>query len=118
MRKSIMQLARMTVALIVGVAATAPPALADCCCHWRHHRHVAAVITHAHWAHPRWAYTGWSGWGPGVGFEAMTGVSVDRPSVYNHPYYYGGGPYGNCGSGRPVLDAGGHILRWQAVYIC
>ncbi len=116
MRKTMMQLATMTMTLIVGVAAAAPPALADCCCHWRHVRHVAAAYVHPHRARHYW----WSndGWGPGVGFEAMTGVSVDHPPVYNHPYYYGGGPYGNCGSTRPVRDAGGRILGWQTVYVC
>jgi hypothetical protein len=119
MRKLIMQLATMTMALAVGVAAAAPPAFADCCCHWRHHRHVAATVVHARWAaHPRWAYNIWNGWGPGVGFEAMTGIVVDHPPVYNHPYYYGGGPYGNCGVRRPVQDAGGHFLGWQGVYTC
>jgi hypothetical protein len=116
MRKSMMQLGAMTMALMVGVAAAAPPALADCYCrHWRRHHHVVAAYPAAHWAHPRWAF---DGWGPGVGFEAMTGVSVDRPAIYNHPYYYGGGPYGNCGSSRPLLDAAGAVVGWQAVYIC
>ncbi len=118
MRKSIMQLAKMTMVLIVGVAAAAPPAFANCCCHWRHHHHVAAAAPHAHWAaRPRWALA-FSGWGPGVGFERSNGVSVDRVATYNHPYYYGGGPYGNCGSARPVLDAGGLVVGWQRVYVC
>jgi len=115
MHKSIMRLGQMTLALFVGVSAAASPALANCCCHWRHH-HVAAIV-HAHWAHPRLAW-GTYGWGPGVGFEAYTGVSVDRVAIYNHPYYYGGGPYGNCGSGRPVLDARGLAVGWQRVYVC
>ncbi|MGA2792439.1 MAG: hypothetical protein ABSE69_02740 [Roseiarcus sp.] len=115
MRKSMMQLPGMTMALIVGVAAAAPPALAHGYCHWRHPRHVAAAFAHTHWAHARWAY---NGWGPGVGFEPVTGVTVFHPPAYNHPYYYGGGPYGICGSTRPILDASGNIVGWQAVYIC
>ncbi len=115
MRKSMMQLAMMTMALISGVAAAAPPALAHGYCHWRHHRHVAAAFPHAHWTPPHWAY---NGWGPGVGFEPVTGVVGAYLPIYNHPYYYGGGPYGNCEGYRLVLDAHGNVLGRQAVYVC
>jgi hypothetical protein len=116
MRKSMMKLATMTMALIVGVAAAAPPALANCYCPRPYHCHVAMAYVHPHRTHHSW----WAndGWGPGVGFEAMTGIYLDHPATYNHPYYYGGGPYGNCQNKRAVVDARGNFLGWQAVYTC
>ncbi|MGO8799374.1 MAG: hypothetical protein ACLQE9_07460 [Roseiarcus sp.] len=116
MHKSMMQIGYATLALIFGLAAAAPPALAGCVCHpWRHTHRVAAHWTHVGWGHARWAY---HGWGPGVGFYALTGVAVDQPAVYNHPYYYGGGPYGNCSGYRVLYDAQGNLLGRQTVYVC
>lgn len=116
MLKSMMKTGYATLALATGIAAAAPPAAASCVCrHWRVHHHVAT-----RWVHPGWrvAHLGLTGWGPGVGFAALTGVVVDTPPVYNHPYYYGGGPYGNCSRHRLVTDPQGDILGRQDVYIC
>lgn len=124
MRKSIMQIASVTLAMVFGVAAAAPPALAGetCVCArhhavsaWRPHRTVAVWRRHHHWTHSYWAHRGW---GPGIGFAALTGVGEDHPAMYNHPYYYGGGPYGNCESFRVIYDTHGNILGRQGVYIC
>ena len=116
MHKSMMKMIYAAMALILGLAVAAPPALACCVCQpWRHHHRVAS-----HWIHRGWdhAYLGNSGWGPGVGFYALTGVEVDHPPVYNHPYYYGGGPYGNCSGHRLVYDQRGDVLGRQKVYVC
>ena len=116
MHKSMKQVGATTIALMFGFAAAAPPALAHgVCAHWRHHHRVASSWTYAGWDHARWAFRGW---GPGVGFEALTGVVDAHLPIYNHPYYYGGGPYGNCGGFRLVLDAQGNFLGRQTVYVC
>jgi hypothetical protein len=116
MSRSMKSISYATIATIFGFAAAAPPASAGCVCHhWRVHRHVAARWTHTGWDHARWAF---SGWGPGVGFYALTGVAVDHPPVYNHPYYYGGGPYGNCSGYRLIYDRQGDLLGRQIVYVC
>lgn len=118
MHKSMTQFSYATMALLFGLAAAAPPAFAGGACYpaLRHHHHHMA----ARWAHPGWRHALWAnnGWGPGVGFYALTGVAVDHPAAFNHPYYYGGGPYGSCGGARLVYDARGDILGRQAVYIC
>src|ERR1700722_865810 len=105
MQKLMMRINAMTLALVFGVVAAAPPALAnEACSCWRH----------PGFGHPHWVY---QGWGPGIGFGALTAVTDDRPPVYNHPYYYGGGPYGNCNGYRPVYDRWGNVSE-QSVYIC
>jgi hypothetical protein len=111
MLKSMMQICTMTTTLVFGLGAIAPPALANegCGC-WRHHHHHVV----SSWRHPHWAYRGW---GPGVGFGALTGVTDDHLALYNHPYYYGGGPYGNCTGYRLVVDEWG-VASEQSVYIC
>jgi hypothetical protein len=115
MQKFMMRINAMTLALVFGVVAAAPPALAnEACSCWRHHRHVAYHWRHPGFGHPHWVY---QGWGPGIGFGARTAVTDDRPPVYNHPYYYGGGPYGNCNGYRPVYDRWGNVSE-QSVYIC
>src|ERR1700685_288260 len=99
MQKLMMRINAMTLALVFGVVAAAPPALAnEACSCWRHHRHVAYHWRHPGFGHPHWVY---QGWGPGIGFGALTAVTDDRPPVYNHPYYYG---WGN--------------MSEQSVYIC
>jgi hypothetical protein len=115
MPKLMMQISAMLLALVFAIAAAAPPALADeaCGC-WRHHHHVASHWRHPAFEHAHWAY---QGWGPGIGFGALTNVTDDNPPTYNHPYYYGGGPYGNCTGYRSVYDEWGTVGR-QSVYIC
>ena len=115
MQKLMMQINAMTLALVFGIAAAAPPALASepCTC-WRHHHHVASHWRHQGSQHRHWVF---EGWGPGIGFGSLTAVTDDRLPIYNHPYYYGGGPYGNCNGYRPVYDRQGHVGE-QSVYIC
>ena len=115
MQKLMTQINAATLALVFGIAAAAPPALAgEVCSCWRHHRHVAS-----HWRRPvaHHAYYVYQGWGPGIGFGSLTQVTDDRTPMYNHPYYYGGGPYGNCNGYRPLYDRQGYIGE-QSVYIC
>jgi hypothetical protein len=121
MHKSMMQISYVTTALAFAIAAAAPPALANevCSC-WRPHHHVASVWRRAHYGQAHWGHAHWAhrGWGPGIGFYALTGVANDHPLIYNHPYYYGGGPYGNCTGTHLVYDERGNVLGRQSVYIC
>lgn len=121
MYKPMIQFTYATMALVFGIAAATPPAVAhEVCGCWHPHHHIASVwrrtiAAHPVLPHPVWTYRGW---GPGVGFEALTGVRNDHVAVYNHPYYYGGGPYGNCMGSHLVFDQWGNVFGLQAVYIC